>query len=102
MTQYRLTRLAAADLDDIWEYSNIHWGSDQTDGYIADLFTCFGRAVATPEAGRDRSAFVQDARSLRAGRHLVFYRTIRGSTVILRIVHEARNWAALTFADEIG
>ena len=102
MTQYRLTRLAAADLDHIWEYSSTHWGPDQADGYIADLFACFGRAVATPEAGRDRSAFVQDARSLRAGRHLVFYRTIGGRTVILRTVHEARNWAALTFADEIG
>ena len=101
MTQYRLTRLAAADLDDIWEYSSTQWGPDQADGYIADLFACFGRAVATPEAGRDRSAFVQDARSLRAGRHLVFYRTIGGSTVILRIVHQRRNMPALVYYEDL-
>jgi len=36
-----------------------------------------------------------------SGRHLVFYRQMRGEVVILRIVHEARNWAALSYADEL-
>lgn len=102
MTSYRLTRLAHADLNEIWEYSETHWGAEQADRYIADLFACFARAVATPEAGRDRSAFVPGARSMAAGRHLVFYRQMRGEIVILRIIHEARHWAALSYADELG
>jgi len=57
--------------------------------------------VATPEAGRDRAAFVPGARSMTSERHLVFYRKVESEVVILRIVHEARNWAALSYADEL-
>lgn len=102
MTQYRLTRAAIADLDGIWDYTNATWGPEQANTYVADLFGCFARAVATPEAGRDRSAFVPGARSLVSGRHLVFYRQIEGQVVILRVVHERRNWAALSFADDLA
>jgi toxin ParE1/3/4 len=40
------------------------------------------------------------ARSLKVGRHLVFYREVDSRVVILRVVHERRNWAALSFADD--
>ncbi|MDZ7711466.1 MAG: type II toxin-antitoxin system RelE/ParE family toxin [Roseovarius sp.] len=101
MTEFRLARAAVADLDDIWDYSSETWGPDQAEAYVADIFACFARAVAMPETGRDRSRFVPGARSLTAGRHLVFYRQIKSEVVILRVVHERRNWAALSFADEI-
>lgn len=77
-------------------------GPDQADRYVGNLFACFARAVETPEAGRDRSGFVPGARSMQSGRHLVFYRQTEQGVVILRIVHEARNWAALRFADGLG
>lgn len=102
MTLYRLTRQAKADLDGIWDYSSARWGPDQADRYVGNLFACFARAVETPEAGRDRSGFVPGTRSMLSGRHLVFYRQTEQGVVILRIVHEARNWAALRFADGLG
>ncbi|PWE32389.1 type II toxin-antitoxin system RelE/ParE family toxin [Maritimibacter sp. 55A14] len=101
MTRYRLTRQAVADLDDIWDYTNAAWGPGQADAYSADLFACFARAVVAPNTGQDRSHFVPGARSLTVGRHLVFYRQVKTVVVILRIVHERRNWAALRFADEM-
>lgn len=101
MTGFRLTRAAMADLDEIWDYSSKTWGPDLAEAYVADIFACFDRAVAMPESGRDRSVLVPGARSLTTGRHLVFYRQIKSAVVILRVVHERRNWAALSFADEI-
>jgi len=97
---FRLTRAAVADLDDIWNYSNATWGPARAEAYASGIFECFARAVDAPETGQDRSAFVPGARTLRAGRHLVFYRRVGSDVVILRVVHERRNWAALSFADK--
>ena len=100
MRRYCLTQQAEADLSEIWDYSDARWGRDQADRYVSALFDCFARALDAPEAGRNRSAFVPGARSTQSGRHLAFYRETEHGVVILRIVHEARNWAALRFADE--
>lgn len=99
MSRYRLTRAAAADLDGIWDYTVETWGTAQAEAYLTDLFACFDRAAAAPGTGQDRSAFVRGARSLRTGRHLVFYRATEDGIVILRVVHERRNRAALRFSD---
>ncbi|MFB9150677.1 type II toxin-antitoxin system RelE/ParE family toxin [Roseovarius ramblicola] len=96
----RLTRSAVADLDDIWEHTRLTWGEDQAEAYVSQIFGGFERAVAAPMSGRDRSVFVPGARSLKIGRHLVFYRSVGPDIVILRVVHERRNWAALGFADD--
>lgn len=100
MSRYRLTRAAAADLDGIWTYTVGEWGTAQAEAYLTELFACFDRAAAQPGTGQDRSAFVPGARSLRAGRHLVFYRATKDGIAILRVIHERRNWAALRFSEE--
>ncbi|RXV66760.1 hypothetical protein C6W92_02875 [Roseovarius sp. A46] len=100
MTGFRLTRAAMADLNDIWDYSSATWGPAQAEAYISGIFECFARAVAAPGTGRDRSVFVPGARSLKTGQHLVFFRQGGSDVVILQVVNERRNWAALSFADE--
>ncbi|MGX0875437.1 toxin ParE1/3/4 [Roseovarius sp. MBR-154] len=100
MTEFRLTRTAVADLDDIWDHSKVTWGEQRAESNVTEIFACFSRAAAAPETGRDRSVFVPGARSLPVGRHLVFYRMVGPDVVILRVVHERRNWAALSFADD--
>lgn len=102
MSRYCLTRAASVDLDNIWDHTVTRWGTTRAEAYLEEVFACFARAAAAPGTGQDRAAFVARARSLPAGRHLVFYRATDGGVVILRIVHERRNLAALRFGDEGG
>lgn len=73
----------------------------QAAAYLEEIFACFGRATAAPGTGQDRSAFVAGARSLRAGQHLLFHRDTAEGIVILRVIHERRNFSALSFADDL-
>jgi len=99
MSDYRLTRHAHADLSDIWRYSAEKWGVAQADAYLTALAACFQHAADAPETGQDRKAFYPGMRSLRSGRHLVFYLADDAGIVIARVLHERRNMAAIRFSE---
>ncbi len=46
--------------------------------------------------------FLTGMRSVTVGRHIVFYRRFGTDVVILRVVHERRNLAALVFSEGLG
>lgn len=53
------------DVDEIGQYTQFHWGTDQRDEYLTDLDQC--------------------------RHHLVFYRVVTGGIEILRVLHVARD-----------
>lgn len=100
MRRFRLTPLAEGDLAEIWRYSAETWGEAQADRYVGELFDRFSLVADHPEMGRKRPAILPGACSMQAGRHVIFYEMVDGRVVILRVVHERRNIAALRFMDE--
>jgi toxin ParE1/3/4 len=93
--QYRLTRRAEADLDDIAAYTLQHWGQTQMDAYIRALFDRFEWLASKPKVGRERPEIGRGVRSYPEGSHIVFYREVGTVIEIAAIPHQAmdvRSW----------
>jgi toxin ParE1/3/4 len=95
--RFRLSDLAKSDLDEIRAYTIAEWGRPQWLIYYRDLVRGWDRIVAHPDRGQDRSALFPNMRSVRIGRHVVFYLRAADGVVIIRLVHERRDMAALSF-----
>ena len=95
--KFRLSELAKSDLDDARAYTIETWGRDQWLRYFRRLIAGFERIEANPDAGRDRSDFLPGMRSVAVERHVVFYRAFGPDVVILRVVHQRRDMAAMGF-----
>lgn len=80
---------AAADLDEIWDYTADRWGIDQAERYIGairDICAALARGEAT---GRDASDIRPGYRRALCGRHLIFYRLRDdGRVEVVRILHQ--------------
>jgi toxin ParE1/3/4 len=89
---HRLSRLAEADLEDIYTYTVDHWSVDQANRYIGELQSAIQELVAGSRAGR-RFEALEGYFSLPVGSHTIIYR--EGDTMILvvRILHKAMDAA---------
>lgn len=99
----RLTLLARQDLDDIRRYTLENWGPEQWRRYFLGLMTAFERVTRERTCGRARDTIRVRMRSLPYQRHLIFFEPVEhagGEIVILRIVHQARDLAALAYNDQ--
>jgi toxin ParE1/3/4 len=56
VTGYRLSPLAAADLDDIFDYMLERWGVKQAQTYLLQVEDAVGAVAATPTTGRSCGA----------------------------------------------
>lgn len=91
MAKLRLTPAAQRDLVEIRIYSREQFGPDVADQYFRRFNLAFARLRAHPESGVPQSGYRQPFRSLRSGKHQLFY-TYGGELVLIaRIIHAARN-----------
>jgi len=100
----RLTRSARRDLDEIRKYTQARWGRDQWLTYFAGLSAAFEKIAEDAKCGRQRDRVSGGLRSLTFERHFIFFHPTShagGAVVIVRIVHQSRNQAALSFADDL-
>jgi toxin ParE1/3/4 len=88
MKRYRLSRLAEADLESIWEYSVAHWGVDQAEAYVRDLQRAIEAAAANPRLGRACDEIRPGYFKRAIGSHIVFYRRADQLIDIARILHQ--------------
>ena len=88
MSDWRLTPLARADLDDIWDYTAETWGGPQAENYVrASVATCDGIAAghaATQDAAHIRPGY----RKALSGRHVLFYRERPAGIDVVRVLHQ--------------
>ena len=79
---------AAADLDNIWDYTDEEWGSDQADRDTDDIQnTCISLAHGKTR-GRDvdvRSGYLKHV----VGKHFVFFRMTEAGIEVIRILHQS-------------
>ncbi|MBV8291482.1 MAG: type II toxin-antitoxin system RelE/ParE family toxin [Mycobacterium sp.] len=89
MSRYVLSPAAQADLEQIWDYTNDHWGVDQAEEYLREVQRAIERAAANPRIGRDCDEIRPGYRKLAAGSHTLFYRVnAEGIIEVVRVLHQ--------------
>jgi toxin ParE1/3/4 len=80
---------ARADLRRIGRYTEREWGREQHSRYLRQIDARILAVADNPKLGKPRDEVREGYRSIRAGRHVVFYREIEGGIEIVRILHGA-------------
>ena len=88
MRRFRLRRAAEEDLLGIAEYTIARWGEDQADAYVAQLDRAFHELAEKPEMGRRADDVRPGYLRHHVGRHMVYYRCVRGGIEIVRVLHD--------------
>ena len=95
MAKLRLKAAARRDLVEIRIYSREQFGPTVADTYFRGFNQAFARLREFPEIGEAQTGYRQPYRTLLCGKHRLFY-TFDGELVLIaRIIHVARNAAAL-------
>jgi toxin ParE1/3/4 len=88
-SSFRLSWLAAADLEDIWLYTCKTWSRHQAERYCQDLLTAIedlGQGKRQGVASDVKAGYFKYA----VGRHLVFFRQSDTFPVeVIRILHQS-------------
>lgn len=94
MPTFKLTRLAAADVDGVGAYTLKTWGEAQAIRYLTDLDETFAALAHVPSLGRSRDDLRPGLLSCNCGKHVVFFRRDEhGNAEILRVLHERMDFA---------
>ena len=104
MTTVRLTITAKRDLAQIRDFTQATWGTAQWQKYFLGLSEAFETIARNPNTGRPRDIIRTGLRSLPYESHHVFFRPVKhagGAVVILRILHNRQNLAALQFMQDV-
>lgn len=97
----RLKPSARRDLLAIREWGISQWGDKRSEEFLEDLIAALERLTEHPQQGRSRAALVPGLRSIRFRSYIAFYLIDAEGPVILSVLHERRNSAALDFADRM-
>ena len=93
--QLRIGRLAAADVDAIFEYGLLNFGPDAAIVYLDQMETKYRLLLDHPRSGRTEPDLGAEVRSLSCRSHRIYYQ-IEGDTILIRRVrHKAsdpRRW----------
>ena len=89
MTGYTLSRVAQADLKQIWDYTLDRWNAEQAEAYLREVERAIERAAADPRIGRAIDYIRQGYFRLTAGSHMLIYRIIDDGTIdVVRVLHQ--------------
>jgi toxin ParE1/3/4 len=89
MNNYRLSRLAAADLEEIAEYTIERFGIEQSRRYRDGLKTCFVELAINPALGRRAEQLIRGLRRFEHQSHVVFYISEPENLLIVRVLHSS-------------
>jgi toxin ParE1/3/4 len=87
VADFKLTRLALADLELILDYTIRTWSHSQAERYLSDLQSSFQELAEQPGIGRTCDAIRPDLFRMELGRHVVFYRRTECGIRIIRVLH---------------
>ncbi len=79
---------ARADLKEIADYTGREWGASQGRLYLGAIKDRLARLRDHPGLGSLRAEIGPGYRSVRSGRHIVFYRETAERVEIVRVLHE--------------
>ena len=90
---YKLSRKAEEDLEEIWLYTLETWSKEQADRYLSLIFDEIEFLTANPKTGQDFDHIRKNYRYSKVKSHLIFYKHKKSEDVIevIRILHERMN-----------
>jgi toxin ParE1/3/4 len=88
MRRLEIRPRARADLRDIGDYSDAHWGTVQARSYLDAIADALDQIVTMPLAGSDQASVSPGLRKWRSGSHNIYYRVLDDTVRIVRILHE--------------
>jgi toxin ParE1/3/4 len=83
---YRLSRLAEADLVEIYDYTVEQWSVNQANRYVTDIQSAISALVEGVKVGRRRVDMPDGYLAQRVGSHLIIYRETN-MILIVRVLH---------------
>lgn len=86
MAHYHLSLDADIDLEELYEYSIIHFGEVKADQYISGLISKFEVIANNNLLGTDRSKIKENLRLSTYESHSIYYLTENNGIYILRIL----------------
>lgn len=85
---YRIRPKAQADLEDIWNYTYLTWGTRQARIYLEAIRdTCVELSI-NPKIGKARDEIRKGLYTYPSGKHLIFYFIQHKEIDIIRVLHE--------------
>lgn len=84
---YELSRPAAINLSEIYDYVKAYSGEEQAEEYLLNLEMVFELIVQNPQMGRLREEIRAGLRSLPKAKHIIFYRLLPDRVRIIRVLH---------------
>ncbi len=88
MASFRLSKKAAQDLKEIYQYSYREYGERQADNYIQELEKVFNLLAENPLLCRERIEFIPPVRIHHHNKHLIIYINEQNTILIVRLLHE--------------
>ena len=88
MAVYSLSSKAAADLDEIYEYTILHFGLEQARVYLLGLHERFQMLAEQPTHGRKAEELAPGLRRLGYQSHMIFYLPKDNGIRIVRVLHQ--------------
>lgn len=85
----KLTPVAEADLESIWQFSREKWGVHQAEAYLGGLFDIFDLLAMNPEMSPVYTEFTPAVRIHQHSSHLVIYKESQTKLLIVRILHKS-------------
>jgi len=98
----RLSKLAYEDLDSIYAYTLRHWGQEQADRYITQLWVSLETLAKEPERWRLRDPLYPGCRVRITGKHAILYRLHDGRVEISRVLHGSMDFTRHIPPDFMG
>ena len=87
MVAYRLSSKAAADIEDIYEFTVVRFGLTQARDYIHALEARFENLAQNPRFGRSAEELAPGLRRSEIKAHVIFYVTDQRGVRIVRVLH---------------
>lgn len=84
---YILSPRTQSDLDEIWDYTERHWGIEQAEFYIRQLWQDIEAIAAKPTIARPCPEVRAEYYKFRSGSHLIFFRLSKSGIEVVRILH---------------
>lgn len=83
-----MAKKAVSDLEEIWLYTVEKWSAEQADRYYNLIFDEINYICRNINAGKSMEHVRQGYRASKVKSHLIFYRIVKDTIEVIRILHE--------------
>ncbi len=92
MMKIVLSNEADNDLEEIYEYTRSNFSIQQANVYLNKLISQIERLGRYPNLGMKRAELTNNIKSLIIESHVVFYKILKDSILVVRILHHSRDF----------